>query len=139
MKAFHALRKAGRKVAGRFSDSYRMEDDTDKAIFDLCGDGPLKCEKRGAMCDGGNFAFKCSERHQFTAGQAQQTRALNGSIAMPPRRSEEGVTIVLVSGDNSAAPSRQGSSKKHKGPPRQGTPNKSDTIDLTLSQSPPAR
>ena len=132
-KAFHALRKAGRKVAGRFSDSYRMED-TDKAIFDLCGDGPLKCEKRGAMCDGGNFAFKCSERHQFTAGQAQQTRALNGSIAMPSRRSEEGVTIVLVSGDNSAAPSRQGSSKKHKGSTsRQGSPNKSDTVDLTLS------
>jgi hypothetical protein len=45
-EAFYSLQKAGRKVAGRFPESYRMED-TDKAIFDLCGDGPLKCEKKG--------------------------------------------------------------------------------------------
>jgi hypothetical protein len=112
-KAYHTLRRAGRRAAGRYPDSYRVED-TDKAIVDLCGDGPLVCEKRGADLNGDNFAAKCHARHASNAGQAQQTTALNSSIAVPPRRTEEGVTIVLVSGNNSAAPSRGGSSKKQK-------------------------
>jgi hypothetical protein len=48
---WYALQRAGRKVAHRFPDSYRMED-TDKAIFDLQFAVTVRslCEKmRGAL------------------------------------------------------------------------------------------